>query len=118
MKIDVIGDGYEVDEKLKTLILKKLQRLNKYFEPSAVCKLILRQEKTAYVMSVNIFGEKQVRAEAQSMNMYDNIDIIIPKITRQIRKQQGKIESIKDGTIPKILFNNDLKDAAESDDTV
>lgn len=114
MKVEITGDNYEVDEKMKTLILKKLQKVNKYFGADTVCKLILKQEKTACVMAINIFADKVIRAEAQSANMYDNIDLLIPKVTRQFRKQHTKDEKIKDGTLPKILFNNDLKEAQES----
>ena len=116
MKIEINGDGYEFDEKIKTLITKKLQKLNKYFEPDTLCKLTLKQEKTSYVMVINIFGDKTIRAEAESMNMYDNIDLIIPKVTRQVRKQRNKIDKIKDGAIPKELFRKDLEDAAESNE--
>lgn len=110
MKIEFAGDGFEVDEKMKTLFAKKLKKLEKFFDADTVCKLILRQEKTSYVMAINIFAENVIRAEAESANMYDNIDLIIPKVTRQVRKQQTKAENAKDGTIPKILFNNDLKE--------
>ena len=113
MKIEITGDGYEADERMRTLITKKLTRLNKYFDKDAVCKLLLKQEKTSNVMSVTIFGDKVIRAEASSANMYDNIDLLIPKITRQYRKDHTKGEKIKDGTIPKILFNNDLKEASD-----
>ena len=114
MKIEITGDGYEVDERIRTLINKKLQRLNKIFDKDTVCKLILKQEKTSYVMSVNIFADKVIRAEASSANMYDNIDLLIPKVTRQYRKEHTKtVAKAKDGAIPKKLFNNDLKDAQD-----
>jgi len=113
MKIEITCDGYEADERIRTLINKKLQRLNKYFDKDTVCKLILKQEKTSYAMSVGIFADKVIRAEASSANMFDNIDLLIPKITRQYRKDHTKAEKLKDGTIPKKLFSNDLKDAQE-----
>ena len=116
MKIEYVGDGYEVEEKMKTLIAKKLKKLDKYFEPQTLCKLSLRQEKTSYVMVANIFAAPAIRAEAESTNMYDNIDLIIPKITRQLRKEQTKVQKARAGTIPKILFNNDLKDAQSAEE--
>ena len=115
MKVEITGHGYDVDEKMRTLIGKKLQKLNKYFEPQILCKLILSQEKTSYVMAANIFADQVIRAEASSANMYDNIDLLIPKITRQVRKRQTIAGKAKDGTTPKILFNNDLKEAQESE---
>ena len=113
MKIEITGDGYEVDERIRTLINKKLQRLNKIFDNDTVCKLVLKQEKTSFVMSINIFADKVIRAEAASANMYDNIDLLIPKITRQYRKEHTKTNRAKGGAIQKKLFNNDLKDAQE-----
>ena len=115
MRIEFTSDGYEIEERIKTLIAKKLKKLDKYFEPQTLCKIILRQEKTSYAMAVNIFAEKVIRAEAVSSNMYDNIDLVIPKITRQYRKEHTKAQKVKDGTIPKILFNNDLKGAQEDE---
>ena len=114
MKIEITGCGYEADERMKTLITKKLQRLNKYFDKDTVCKLILKQEKTSFIMSASIFAGKVIRAEAESANMFDNIDLLIPKITRQYRKDQTKTAKVKEGTIPKKLFNNDLKDAQDN----
>ena len=113
MKIEFTSDGYETEERIKTLITKKLKKLDRYFEPQTVCKIILRQEKSSYAMAVNIFGEKTIRAEAVSANMFDNIDLVIPKITRQYRKEHTKTQKLKDGTVPKILFNNDLKEAGK-----
>jgi len=108
MIIEIAGDGYEIGEKIKTLIHKKFQRLKKYTEENTVCKVILRQEKTSYAMAVNVFADTNVRAEVTSQNMYDNIDLIMPKLTGQFRKIQTKSERGKDGAIPKLLFNNDL----------
>ena len=38
------------------------------------------------------FGGKLVRSEVASDNMYDNVDVIIPKIERQLLKNKSKLD--------------------------
>lgn len=115
MRIEIIGRNYNPPERLKTVIEKKAEKLNRYFtnngeesklssfiDKDAVAKFVCSQEKNRerFTLEATIyFGDKMIRAEETSDNIYDNIDVVIPKLERQMRKVRTKIEkSIKDRT--------------------
>ncbi len=126
MRIEIIGRNYNPPERLKTVIEKKTEKLNRYFanggeesklssfiDKDAVAKFVCSQEKTRerFTLEATIyFGDRMIRAEETSDNIYDNIDVVIPKLERQMRKLRTKIEkTIKDRTpIPSLeLFDDE-----------
>lgn len=110
MRIEIIGRNYVVGEKLKSIIEKKCEKLRRYFNNSnkgesklssfiekdgAVIKFICSQEKNKerYTLEATIyFGDRIIRAEETSDNMYSNVDLVVPKLERQIRKYRTKLE--------------------------
>ena len=70
MKIEINSKNYNVSEKLKDIIEKKVQKLDKYFNDDAVAKVNCKNEG--------------------KLNMYENIDLALPKIERQIIKYGDK----------------------------
>ena len=94
MRIEIIAKNYKLGEKLKDIIEKKLEKFARYFEDDATAKVILReinQDKDAMEITVNFGGGKIMRAEVVSDNMYDNIDLVLPKLERQVRKYRTKL---------------------------
>jgi len=94
MRIEIIAKNYKLGEKLKDIIEKKLEKFARYFEDDATAKVILReinQDKDAMEITVNFGGGKIMRAEVLSDNMYDNIDLVLPKLERQVRKYRTKL---------------------------
>ena len=89
MRIEIIAKNYKLSEKLKDIIEKKLDKFSRYFEEDAKAKVI--QDKDAMEITINFGGGKIMRAEVVSDNMYDNIDIILPKLERQVRKYRTKL---------------------------
>lgn len=100
MRIEIIAKNYKLGEKLKEIIERKLEKFARYFEDDATAKVILReinQDKDAMEITINFGGGKIMRAEVVSDNMYDNIDIILPKLERQVRKYRTKLgKKVKD----------------------
>lgn len=108
MRIEIIGRNYNPPERLRNVIEKKAGKLNRYFDTTenesnlssyidkdALAKFVCSQEKARerYTLEATIyFGDRIVRAEETSDNIYDNIDEVIPKLERQIRKLRTKIE--------------------------
>ncbi len=95
MRIELISKGYNEGNRLVSVIEKKLSKLDKFFqtEPSAKIKLST-VGKDKYTMEITIsFGGQIVRSEVTSDNMYDNIDLIAPKLERQISKYRDRISS-------------------------
>lgn len=111
MRIEIIGRNYNVPDRLKSVIERKFEKLNKYFDKKetesklssyiekdgAVAKFVCTQEKNRerYTLEATIyFGDRMIRAEETSENIYDNVDVVIPMLERQMRKVRTKIEKV------------------------
>ncbi len=96
MIIEFLGKNYTPTDKLKDLIEKKLQRLDKFFVGDDTrIKVCLKQVKeNMYTLELTIVLDSNVlRAEVTSDNMYNNIDLALPKLEKQIIKHHKKLYS-------------------------
>lgn len=94
MKVEIISRNYNASDHLKEVLEKKVEKFSRYFEDDAVIKISLKQiGKDKYGMELTIFfaGNNIVRSEVISDNMYNNIDLALPKIEGQIRKYRTKL---------------------------
>lgn len=94
MRIEIIAKNYKVQDRLKDVIEKKLGKFTRYFEEDALAKVVVKQlntDKYAMEVTINFDGGKIIRGEVITDNMYDNIDIVLPKLERQIRKHRTKL---------------------------
>ena len=94
MKIEITGRNYEVSERLKNITAQKLGKLDKYFDDSnATVKVCFKKEASALTTEVMLdYTGKFVRATASSLNFYDNLDVVIPKLEGQIRKHRTRFD--------------------------
>ena len=89
MKTEIVTKNFTLNDNLKQIVAKKLSKLDKFLQDDVVVKLILQEvnkEKCVMELKVIIDKNRVLRATAIGPNMYDNIDIVIPKIEGQIRK--------------------------------
>ena len=96
MRIELISKGYNEGNRLVSVIEKKLGKLDKYFpDDSAEAKVKLSTVSTdKFTMEITIrFSGFIARAEVTSGNMYDNIDLVLPKLDKQINKFRARINS-------------------------
>ena len=94
MKIEIVAKDYHVTQELKEVLSKKIARLDKYFEDGAKCKVYLKKEKKDAKMEISLeYQGAAIRAESKAENFYDAIDIILPKVERQIYKHRSKLEA-------------------------
>lgn len=99
MKIEYLCKNYDASEKLKTVIDKKVQKLDKFFDDDTRIKIALKKGNTRntddlYTLELTIVLDSVVmRAEVTSDNMYSNIDLALPKLEKQIIRHHKKIES-------------------------
>ncbi|MBP5610409.1 MAG: ribosome-associated translation inhibitor RaiA, partial [Clostridia bacterium] len=93
MKIDIVGKNYSVSDKLDDIIRKKAQRLDRFFSDDVTARVVCKEEhKGRYTLELTIIVNGTViRSEETSDNMYSNIDIVVPKIDRQIRKHRTRL---------------------------
>lgn len=96
MRIELTTKGYNEGNRLVSVIEKKLAKLDKYLDNDAEARVKLSTVGgDKFTMEVTIFSQGEiVRAEVTTANMYDNIDILLPKLEKQITKfrsrQSGK----------------------------
>ena len=117
MKIDIVGKNYSVSDKLDDIIRKKAQRLDRFFSDDVTARVVCKEEhKGRFTLEVTIIANGAViRSEETSDNMYSNIDIVIPKIDRQIRKHRTRLNKTFKDTI--FNFHAAEAEAIELNDT-
>ena len=100
MKIEITAKNYEVSQKLRNIIEKKVQRLDKYFDDDATAKILCKQENNILKLELNVRSKGLFyRAEVAGENMYENIDLALPKVERQIVKYAEKFrDKFRKGT--------------------
>ena len=109
MKIDIVGKGYTVSDRLDDIIRKKAERLDRFFSDDVTARVVCKEEhKGRYTLELTIIVDGAViRSEETSDNMYSNIDVVIPKIDRQIRKHRTRLtKKFKDS-----IFNFQVAEA-------
>ena len=109
MKIDIVGKNYTVSDKLEEIIRKKAQRLDRFFSDDVTARVVCKEEhKGRFTLEVTIIVDGIViRSEETSDNMYSNIDVVIPKIDRQIRKHRTRLNK----TFKNSFFNFQVAEA-------
>ena len=99
MTIEYLCKNYDASDKLKTVIEKKVQKLEKFFDDGTRVKIGLKKGNTRsfndqYVLELTVVLDNTVlRAEVTSDNMYNNIDLAIPKIEKQVIRHHKKLAS-------------------------
>ena len=95
MIIELVSKNYNEGNRLVNVIEKKLSRLDKYFSGDAEALVKLSTVGTEkYTMEITVrFGGYIARAEVTSQNMYDNIDLVLPKPEKQIAKFRDRMNS-------------------------
>lgn len=95
MNIEIISKNYKVSDKLRDLTEKKVGKLNKYFRDDAKVKVYFKNVKSAEIIEITIQyeGNQFIRAEASGKDMYEGLDLVLPKIEKQIIKYKTKIQN-------------------------
>lgn len=92
MRIEIVGKKYDIGKNLEELIVKKVEKqIARYFKDNDVCRVVCKEEHGKFKMEMTIVvGDTVLRAENSASVMYDNIDVVVPKIERQMRKLRTK----------------------------
>lgn len=94
MIIEFLTKNYEASDKLKDIIVKKADKLDKFFEADTKVKVMLKQSKDVFILELTInLGSGVLRAEVSGDNMYNNIDLALPKLEKQIIKHHQRLIS-------------------------
>lgn len=97
MKIEIVDRGnYKVSERLKKIITNKLERLNKYFDDDASAKVVCYKQNKQDKLEITLSSKGFLyRSEVSSSSMYDNIDLALPKLEKQIVRAIDKKKDLK-----------------------
>ena len=92
MKIEILErGGYIVSQRLERILKEKLERLSKYFDDEAKAKVVCMKEAKQEKLEITIQSKGLLyRSEVSSDNMYDNIDYALPKLEKQIVRNNEK----------------------------
>lgn len=109
MRVIVSGKNISVRPSIREYIEGKLDKFDKYFNSDVDVKVTLGVEKDRHTVEITMPLKHGVtfRAEETSLDMYASIDMVMDKLTKQMRKHKTKIErryhkhdSIKTAMIP------------------
>ncbi len=94
MQINYVSKNYKISDRFKEIIEKKLVKLEKYFNKNFDVKVncIEQGDRQKLEVSVNADG-MFFRSEVEGDNMFNNIDLALPKVERQIVKLCNKTKS-------------------------
>ena len=119
MKIEFIERNYDIGNRLKELLTKKINKLDRYFGDDATARVVCKLENKTYKLELTITNKGLLyRSEVTGENMYENIDLALPKIERQIIKQADKRkDKFKTGAfdIPEFLFLDEKPEEKKSE---
>ena len=91
MKIEFLERNYKISNKLKDIITDKVERLSKYFGDDAKVKVLCSEQNKTQELELTIVNKGMLyRSEVSGDEMYNNIDLALPKIERQIVRHKDK----------------------------
>ncbi len=93
MKFNIIGRRYDLTDKIKDYVEKKLGKLDKFFKDESEARVVIGTIKDNDYIEATIYaGGMMYRAEASDKEILAAIDKIVDVIERQIRKNKTRLE--------------------------
>lgn len=91
MKLEILGRNYDPSDSLKTVTEKKCAKLARRLakDADAQVKFTVTLENDKYTTDAVVVTRGQTyRAEVTSDTPFDNVDVVIPRLLGQMRKQK------------------------------
>lgn len=108
MKFNIIGRRYDLTDKIKDYVEKKLGKLDKFFRDESEARVVIGTIKDNDYIEATIYaGGMMYRAEASDKEILAAIDKIVDVIERQIRKNKTRLEKKikRDATLDNMLLS-------------
>ena len=94
MKVMITAKNYKPSERLQDNIEKKFSKLEKFFDEDVTANVIVSKFKDKTKLEATINTKQTLfRAEEISDNVYEAMDLIIDRLSSQMKKFKGKLES-------------------------
>ena len=92
MKFKIIGRRYDVTDKIRDYVEKKLGKLDKFFKDESEARVVIGKIKDNDYIEATIYAAGMMyRAEASDKEILAAIDKIVDVIERQIRKNKTRL---------------------------
>ena len=92
MKYNLLCKKIELSENRKEQLMKKITRIEKFFDEETECKIVISQQKKFIIIELTILYKGfMLRAEACSEDLMDAADECLKNLDRQIRKNKTKL---------------------------
>jgi putative sigma-54 modulation protein len=92
MKYVFVGKNIEVGSRLKERLVKKVGKLDKFFNPDTEATATFSIIRSQHILELTIMQNGILfRAEEHSDDMYISIDKVVDVIERQIRKNKTRL---------------------------
>lgn len=96
MNIEYVGRGYSLDDRIRSFVENKLEKVDKFLEEPVEIRVILEVEKHRQIADVHIahkLGVLQAREEAD--DMHDALNAAMAKTVKQARRSRKKLTGRK-----------------------
>lgn len=116
MKLEIFGKNYDPSDSLKSVTEKKCVKLERRLsgDADAQVKITVVFENGVYTTDMVVASRGQTyRAEAQSDSPFDNLDIVIPRVFGQMRKQKDIWGRGKKGSAAEYIEEDFAEDGDE-----
>lgn len=118
MKIQISAKNYDMSDKLHAYIEEKLGKLEKYFNEETTANVVVSKLKNTPKIETTINAKQAVfRAEIVNDSIYDAVDMAAEKLSSQMTRLKGKLESrYKENKALKLEFVPEPEDDAYEED--
>ena len=93
MRLTIIGKNMDLTEGIKVAVEDKLSKIEKYFKEDIDVKATVRAKKNRQTIEVTIIpvNSSIIRAEDSQENLYAAIDVVVDKLSKQLKKYKTKL---------------------------
>ena len=112
MKLDLTGLHIEVTDAIREFTEKKVEKLEKFFEPNTLVHVTFSAKKEKQNVDIRIeYKSKTYIAEDETDDIYSGIEKCIEKVESQIRKEKDKQEKNRhEGVAEKVTQEINIED--------
>lgn len=105
MKITYVEKKYKIAKRFKDVMSEKLSKLDRYFGEDATARVVCSEQNKQEKLEVTITNKGVLyRSEVVGLNMYENIDLALPKLEKQIVRSREKISQKKKAGAKDVAF--------------
>lgn len=93
MKLTISAKNMELTEGIRVAVEEKLEKIRKYFNDDIDVRATVRAKKNRQTIEVTIIpvSGNIIRAEDSEENLYAAIDVVVDKLSKQLRKYKTKL---------------------------